>query len=79
MGLRMVRVNAHGARSPGYSATKPQGRERTLVFGGSTLYGAGVSNGDTTPGAMDRMLGSNHEVWNFGACAYNTTQSATPG
>ena len=75
-GLRMVRVNAHGARSPGYSATKPQGRERTLVFGGSTLYGAGVSNGDTTPGAMDRMLGSNHEVWNFGACAYNTTQSA---
>lgn len=75
-GLRIVRVNAHGARSPGYSATKPQGRERTLVFGGSTLYGAGVSNGDTTPGAMDRMLGSNHEVWNFGACAYNTTQSA---
>lgn len=75
-GLRMVRVNAHGARSPGYTAAKPQGRERTLVFGGSTLYGAGVSNGDTTPGAMDRMLGGNHEVWNFGVCAYNTTQSA---
>lgn len=75
-GLRMVQVNAHGARSPGYTTAKPEGRERTLVFGGSTLYGAGVSNGDTTPGAMDRMLGTTHEVWNFGACAYNTTQSA---
>ncbi len=75
-GLRMVRVNTHGARSPGYTTAKPQGRQRTLVFGGSTLYGAGVSNGDTTPGAMDRMLGPNHEVWNFGVCAYNTTQSA---
>ncbi len=75
-GLRIVRVNSWGARSPEYSPERPAGHERTLVFGGSTLYGAGVSNGDTTPGAMDRLLGPEHEVWNFGACAYNTTQSA---
>ena len=74
-GLRIVRVNSHGARTPEYPAQRIEGRERTLIFGGSTLYGAGVSNGDTTPGAMDRMVGPNHEVWNFGVCAYNTAQS----
>jgi hypothetical protein len=75
-GLRTVRVNGWGARAPEYAAARESGVQRTLIFGGSTLYGAGVSNGDTTPGAMDRMLGPAHEVWNFGACAYNTTQSA---
>jgi len=75
-GLRTVTVNRWGARSPEYSQARPEGRERTLVFGGSTLYGAGVSNQHTTPGMMDRMLGQDHEVWNFGVCAYNTAQSA---
>jgi len=75
-GLRMVSVNSHGARSPEYPTERPEGTQRTLVFGGSTLYGSGVSNGDATPGAMDRMLGPNHEVWNFGVCAHNTTQAA---
>ncbi len=75
-GLRTVTVNSHGARSPEYLAVRREGVERTLVFGGSTLYGAGVGNGDTTPGAMDRMVGPGHEVWNFGVCAFNTAQSA---
>lgn len=75
-GLRTVTVNQYGARSPEYAAERRPGVERTLVFGGSTLYGAGVGNGDTTPGAMDRMMGPTHEVWNFGVCAFNTTQSA---
>ncbi len=75
-GLRTVTVNQLGARSPEYSTKKPVNLSRTLVFGGSTLYGAGVSNHQTTPGVMDQMLGPNHEVWNFGVCAYNTAQSA---
>ena len=75
-GLRTVTVNQFGARSPEYSQEKPAGTTRTLVFGGSTLYGAGVGNGHTTPGMMDALLGPSHEVWNFGVCAYNTSQSA---
>jgi len=75
-GLRTVTVNQFGARSPEYSQEKPNGITRTLVFGGSTLYGAGVGNAHTTPGMMDTLLGTNHEVWNFGVCAYNTSQSA---
>jgi len=75
-GLRTVSVNQWGARSPEYTKEKPTDRERTLVFGGSTLYGAGVSNEHTTPGMMDTLLGHTHEVWNFGVCAYNTAQSA---
>lgn len=75
-GLRTVSVNRFGARSPSYTEAKPPGTRRTLVFGGSTLYGAGVSNHQTTPGVMDALLGERHEVWNFGVCAYNTAQSA---
>jgi len=75
-GLRTVTVNQFGARSPEYAQERPTGTTRTLVFGGSTLYGAGVGNGYTTPGMMDTLLGPHHEVWNFGVCAYNTTQSA---
>ncbi len=75
-GLRTVTVNQFGARSPNYPKEKPAGTTRTLVFGGSTLYGAGVSNSHTTPGMMDQLLGPNHEVWNFGVCAYNTSQAA---
>jgi hypothetical protein len=75
-GLRTVSVNRFGARSPSYTEAKTPGTRRTLVFGGSTLYGAGVSNHQTTPGVMDALLGDRHEVWNFGVCAYNTAQSA---
>ena len=75
-GLRTVTVNQRGARSPEYPVNRPPSTERTLVFGGSTLYGAGVGNGDATPGAMDRMMGREHEVWNFGVCAFNTAQAA---
>jgi hypothetical protein len=75
-GLRTVTVNQFGARSPEYAQERPPTTTRTLVFGGSTLYGAGVSNAHTTPGMMDTLLGPDHEVWNFGVCAYNTSQSA---
>jgi hypothetical protein len=75
-GLRTVTVNQFGARSPEYAQEKAPGKTRTLVFGGSTLYGAGVGNAHTTPGMMDTLLGPDHEVWNFGVCAYNTSQAA---
>ena len=78
-GIRDVRINSHGARAAEYPTKKTPGTKRILFFGGSTLYGAGVGNRDTTPAALERILRADHlatEVWNFGACAYNTAQSA---
>jgi hypothetical protein len=77
-GIRDVRINSHGARGPEYPGKKAPGTKRVLFFGGSTLYGAGVGNRDTTPAVLERLLRQDHpatEVWNFGACAYNTAQS----
>jgi len=78
-GVRDVRINALGARSPEYPAKKRAGTTRVLFFGGSTLYGAGVGNRDTLPARLELQLRAHTpgtEVWNFGACAYNTAQSA---
>ncbi len=78
-GIRNISVNAQGARAPAYPTIKRPGTRRVLFFGGSTLYGAGVDDRDTTPAALERILRTSHratEVWNFGACAYNTAQAA---
>lgn len=78
-GIRDIRVNSLGARSPEFSQEKSPQTQRILFFGGSTLYGAGVGNRETVPAQLQRILQTQHratEVWNFGACAYNTAQSA---
>ena len=78
-GIRDIRINSHGARSPEFSQVKGARTHRVLFFGGSTLYGAGVGNRQTVPAKLQEILRAQHpttEVWNFGACAYNTAQSA---
>jgi hypothetical protein len=77
-GIREVIVNRWGARARDYPQARTEGVRRVLVFGGSTLYGAGVDNRDTTPAQLERLLNRSHptEVWNFGVCAYNTAQAA---
>ncbi len=77
-GIREVSVNKWGARAPDYPQERRDGIGRILVFGGSTLYGAGVGNRDTTPAQLERILNKEQrtEVWNFGVCAFNTGQAA---
>lgn len=78
-GVRDVRINSHGARSPEFAADKADHIQRVLFFGGSTLYGAGVGNRQTLPAQLQVLMRQQYaatEIWNFGACAYNTAQSA---
>jgi hypothetical protein len=88
-GIREVRVNRHGARAPERPLVKPAGIYRILCFGGSTLYGAGVNNWETTPARLQRVLNRSasdrrtpgvqsprFEAWNFGTSAYNQAQMA---
>ena len=79
-------VGALGNRGPSYSQVKPPGVFRILAFGSSTLFGDGVNDDATLPGALERVLNekgssltpttSHFEVWNFGHSAYTLSQEA---
>src|SRR5262245_26699350 len=51
-------------------------REQTVIaaVGGSTTYGAGVAEGQTWPDALERKLGLEYAVLNYGVLAYSTVE-----
>jgi hypothetical protein len=80
-----VNIDEHGARHPTHPMAKAPGTFRVLAFGGSTLYGGAVSDGETIAAALERRLQAGRsegsgperfEVWNFGTSAYTLGQAA---
>lgn len=75
---RKVSMNSLGFRDPERNKTKSPGAIRIIVFGGSHTYGAFVSDEDTYPQVMERILNENFtgnfEVWNAGVSAYVPSQ-----
>jgi hypothetical protein len=75
-----VTIDRLGARHPTHPEKKEPGVFRILAFGGSTLYGSGVNDEETTPAALERHLNSSgsgrFEVWNYGALGYTLLQEA---
>lgn len=73
-------VNAQGARGGPASCEKPPGTLRLLCFGGSSMFGAGVSDHQTVCARLARRLEAQGvepprvQAWNFGADAYNLAQ-----
>jgi lysophospholipase L1-like esterase len=79
------RKNAHVARnglsythnSQGYRgrdfAPKSQ-KARVITMGGSTTYGANVSDDQTWPVYLENLLGSDFEVLNFGVLGFSTAE-----
>lgn len=47
---------------------------RVAVVGGSTTFGAGVTDTDTWPARLQAMLGPNYAVTNFGMLGYSTAE-----
>jgi hypothetical protein len=76
-----VHVDRFGARYPTHPAEKAPGTFRILCVGGSTTYGAAVSDDETIPAALERRLnadappGVRFEAWNFGLHAYVLSQA----
>ena len=74
-------VNGHGVRGPEYQTAKPPGTLRVLCAGDSSTFGLGVSDADTWPAQVQRILdglleGSwKVEVINFGVPGYSTEQT----
>lgn len=86
--LYHMNIDEFGARFPTHPGPKAPGVFRILCFGGSTMYGADVSDEETIPASLERRLnaemtdghgaGSNRrfEAWNFGLHAYVLSQAA---
>ncbi len=75
---RKVTINSMGFRSQERNQKKSEGIYRIVVLGGSNTYGAAVSDNDTYPAIMQRMLDEKYpgkfEVWNAGLCGYVLSQ-----
>ncbi len=75
---RKVSINSLGFRDKERNKTKPEGIFRIVILGGSNTYGALVSDNDTYPAIMQKILDDNFpnkfEVWNAGLSAYVMSQ-----
>jgi hypothetical protein len=75
---RVVTVNSAGYRGAERETRKNAGTYRILAVGGSTVYGAAVSDDETYPAQLERELNRSgrgrFEVWNAGTCAYVLSQ-----
>lgn len=47
---------------------------RVFMYGGSTLWGTGVADGETIPSRLQALLGSNYDVYNYGETGYVSAQ-----
>ncbi len=77
----VVTNNSLGFRSPEWSQKKPSGVFRIFVFGGSNAYGASVSDEQTFPARLQRLLDreapGKFQVWNGGITAAVLSQAVT--
>ena len=83
-----MNIDQFGARAPTHPEPKRPGVFRILCFGGSTMYGADVSDEETIPASLERRLNDEaaenggaaqprrFEAWNFGTHAYVLSQAA---
>ena len=69
----VLTTNADGLRTSARKARLP-GIRRVVIMGDSTVFGWGVSDGETFPDALGVALGPGVEVINAGQPGYSTTQ-----
>ncbi|MEM8963579.1 MAG: hypothetical protein AAGD38_19005 [Acidobacteriota bacterium] len=70
-----VNVSEHGYRETGHTLAWPPATDKTNVFlfGGSTMFGYGVADNETLAAALQRQLGDDVAVYNFGQGAFYST------
>jgi lysophospholipase L1-like esterase len=75
----LVHINGMGLRGNDFSLMKKKGEIRIIVFGDSIVFGHGVSDDETFPFQLEKILNQNNlsssfEVLNAGVIGYNTEQ-----
>jgi lysophospholipase L1-like esterase len=69
---KYVNVDEAGNRRTS-NAANPKAK-KVFVFGGSNVWGTGVSDGETIPSYLAKSLGKDFNVTNFGESAFVSTQ-----
>ncbi|MBI5018964.1 SGNH/GDSL hydrolase family protein [Candidatus Gottesmanbacteria bacterium] len=73
-----ITINDLGIReTTGNPATISHQQIKIFMFGGSTLFGTNVSDGETVPSHVAKLLNTKapvHRITNFGVSAYNSSQ-----
>ena len=69
-----IRYNSLGQRGPDRSAANLRGKAVVALFGGSTTEDIAVSDGQSWPERLERILGSGYAVINHGSSLYSTAQ-----
>ena len=72
----IYQLNSDGLRDYEINITKSPKIYRIAVLGDSVSYGVGVNLSDTFAKVLEKKLGENYEVVNFGFGGYNTFQEA---
>ena len=67
------RTNSHGQRDRPRTIKKPSSARRIILLGDSVVEGYGLREEDTISSQMERLLGADTEVLNFGVSAYCTS------
>ncbi|MGE5476756.1 MAG: hypothetical protein ACM3Q1_08895 [Bacteroidales bacterium] len=74
---RTLTVTAEGYRGNGTAQDLAAPGAKVFVFGGSTTFGTGVTDGETLPAQLGEVLkaaGKDVQVFNFGAPSYYSSQ-----
>jgi hypothetical protein len=70
-----VNIDEHGfRRGSGSQDWPPTARHTVFVFGGSTTFGYGLPDNETVASSIQRLLGPDWAVYNFGQSNYYSTQ-----
>lgn len=69
-----ITTNSHGMRDKEYSYEKPENTFRVAVLGDSFTWGFGVENEDNYTEVMEKDLGKEYEILNFGVSGYGRGQ-----
>ncbi len=67
-------INRLGMRGAAVADAPAPGTTRLVMLGDSFTYGQGVTEADTQPRQLERVLGPGYEVVNMGVSGYNTAQ-----
>ena len=70
-----VQHNSYGLRGTERDRSRLKKQIVIATVGGSTTYGFGVAEGQTWPEALERQLGSQYAVLNYGALGYSTVEN----
>lgn len=71
---KTISHNRLGFRGPDVPVQPPEGVTRIAAVGGSSTYGAGVTDGETWPEYLEQELGPGWQVLNLGVPGYGTAE-----